>query len=186
MINEKKLEAGITMFLEGLGEDITDQHCKDTPKRVARAWKQYFGAGYEMDPKEILKVQFADKYDDMVIVRNIPVQSHCIHHLVSFSGTATVAYIPKGNRVTGLSKLARIVDVFAKRLQIQERLTRQVAEAINDTLQPKGVAVVIKASHMCMTHRGVRAVGSDTVTSCMLGCFRNEPSTRAEFLEFCK
>jgi GTP cyclohydrolase I len=137
-----------------------------------------------MDPEKVLTVTFSDDYDEMIVVKDIPVLSYCAHHVVPFFGKAKVGYVPNNRRITGLSKLARIVDVFAKRLQVQERLTRQVASAINDILKPKGVGVVISASHMCMSHRGVRAVGSETVTSCLIGCMRDEPETRAEFLQF--
>ena len=184
MVNQEKIEQGIAMFLEGLGEDITDQHFKDTPKRVAKAWKEYFGMGYDIDPKEYLKVEFSDCYDQMIVVKDIPLISHCAHHLVSFIGPAKVAYLPSDGRITGLSKLARVVQGYASRLQIQERLTRQIAMAIEDVLKPKGCGVVIEAEHFCMSRRGVRATGSKTITSYLLGSFRNEPETRAEFLAF--
>jgi len=183
-IDQKKLEEATRLFLEGLGLDVNDQHFKNTPARVAKAWKNDFGAGYEMDPAKILTVTFSEDYDEMIVVKDIPVLSYCAHHVVPFFGKAKVGYIPADKRITGLSKLARIVDVFAKRLQVQERLTNQVAFAIKNILQPRGVGVVITATHMCMSHRGVRAVGSETVTSCMIGCFRDEPETRAEFLQF--
>lgn len=185
-IDEKKLEAATALFLEGLGLDLSDQHLIDTPRRVAKAWKHQFGAGYEIDPHAILNVEFSDSYDNMILVDKIPVMSHCIHHMVPFVGTASVAYIPAEKRITGLSKLARIVNAYAQRLQIQEQLTRQIADAIQQVLRPKGVAVVIRAEHMCMSHRGVRATGSATTTSCMLGCFLTERETRAEFFSLCK
>lgn len=184
MVDQKKLEAATSLFLEGLGVNSEDQHFKGTPKRVARAWKEYFGAGYEIDPKEYLVTEFSDDFDQMIVVSDIPLISHCAHHLVPFCGTAKVGYLPAERRITGLSKLARVVQGYSARLQIQEQLTRQIAQAIWDVLKPKGCGVVIKAEHFCMNRRGARAVGSVTTTSYLLGSFRNEPETRAEFLRF--
>lgn len=181
-MNEDKMKSGITTFLEGLGVDLSDQHIEGTPDRVMRAWRDFFGAGYDKDPIEILtSAGFTEGYDNMVIVKDIPFNSHCSHHLVSFWGTAKIGYIPNG-KVTGLSKLARVLDVYAQRLQIQERLTDQVANAIWEALEPKGVGVILKAQHMCMTHRGVLKPGSITVTSSMLGAMKDNQETRNEFL----
>ena len=182
MINEQKLVQGVSLFLEGLGVNLTDQHFKETPRRVAKAWKECFGAGYEIDPRKHLNVAFSDSYDQMIIIKDIPFTSHCGHHIVPFCGHAKIGYLPNDHRITGLSKLARVLQGYAQRLQIQEQLTRQVAEAIDSVLKPKGVGVVLEAEHFCMTRRGARATGSMTVTSCLLGQFRNEPETRAEFL----
>lgn len=186
MIDQKKLEESTKLFLEGLGLDPTDQHLVDTPKRVARAWKEAYGAGYEIDPKQYLTTEFSDNFDQMIVVKQIPVFSHCIHHIVSFSGVAKIGYIPnlKTKKITGLSKLARVLNGYAQRLQIQEQLTRQVTEAINEVLEPRGCGTVIEASHNCMCSRGVRAPGSLTVTSYLLGEFRDNLATRQEFLNF--
>jgi len=184
MIDETKLVKGIRLFFEGLGlgAELADQHFRDTPKRVAKAWKEHFGAGYELDPKKYLNVEFSDDYDQMVVVKDIPFMSHCAHHIVPFCGVAKIGYLPDEKRITGLSKLARVLNGYAQRLQIQEQLTRQVASAIQEVLRPKGVGVVLEAEHFCMTRRGVKAPGSMTITSCLLGSFRDEPETRAEFL----
>lgn len=155
----------------------------DTPKRVAKAFKHWFG-GYEADIAGLLSTQFTDGgegYDEMVIVKDIPVYSKCEHHMADIFGTATVAYIPNG-RVVGLSKLSRVVDAFSRRLQVQERLTKQIADAINEHLQPKGVAVIIKARHMCMESRGICQQGHHTITSALRGVIKDEVSTRAEFM----
>ena len=182
--DEKKMEEGMRIFLEGMGVDTNDQHIKNTPSRVMRAWRDSFGAGYQTTPDDVLNVEFADDYDQMIVVKDIPFMSFCAHHVVPFTGTAKIGYIPSDGRITGLSKLARVLYCFAQRLQIQERLTRQVADAIQEKLNPKAVGVVLSAEHMCMTRRGVQAPGSMTVTSCLLGNFRDEPETRAEFLNF--
>ena len=151
---------------------------------MARAYKEFF-AGYEQDPEEILRTTFeeVEGYDEMVLVKDIGVESHCEHHMVPIIGRAHIAYIPN-NRVVGISKLARVVDIFAKRLQIQEKMTAQIANAIENVLQPKGIAVVIDASHQCMTTRGVNKPESSTVTSAMRGVFKDNPRTRNEFLSF--
>ena len=155
-----------------------------TPDRVARAYKEFF-AGYEQDPEEILRTTFeeVEGYDEMVLVKDIGVESHCEHHMVPIIGRAHIAYIPN-NRVVGISKLARVVDIFAKILQIEEKMTAQIANAIENVLQPKGIAVVIDASHQCMTTRGVNKPESSTVTSAMRGVFKDNPRTRNEFLSF--
>lgn len=172
-------------FVESLLEEIVPnakrEGLEDTPLRVAKAWAEWT-SGYGKDPKDILKVfeDGAEKYDEFVMVRNIPFYSHCEHHLAPFFGTATVSYIPDG-KIVGLSKLARLVDIFAKRLQVQERLTKEIADAIEENLVPKGVAVVIKARHLCMESRGVNKQGEDTVTSALRGVIKEDPAARAEF-----
>ena len=169
-------------FFIWIGEDPDRDGLRETPGRVARAFQVYF-SGYGQDPEQILQKTFEeiDGYDEMVVLRGIPFQSHCEHHLAPIIGRAWVAYVPN-ERVVGLSKLARVVEPYAKRLQIQERLTAQIANTIEHVLKPKGVAVVIKATHHCMITRGINKQGSDLVTSRMLGCFRENPMTRQEFV----
>lgn len=173
----------VTRLLQFIGEDPTRGGLRETPARVIKAWRDEWASGYKKDPKEILK-QFDDggeKYDEMILVRDIPVYTHCEHHLAPFFGVAHVAYIPSG-RIVGLSKLSRLVDIFARRLQVQERLTTQIAEALKENLLPKGVAVMLKCRHLCMESRGIKQEGSSTVTSKMLGAFLEKPEARAEFL----
>ena len=175
-------EAAVRTLLRWAGDDPDREGLLGTPDRVARAYEEFF-AGYDADPIDMLSRTFeeTDGYDEMVLLRDIDFQSHCEHHMVPIIGVAHVAYIPK-SRVVGISKLARIVEAFAKRLQIQERFTMQIANSINDVLQPIGVGVVIEAQHQCMTTRGVNKPGVAMVTSCMLGTFRKDPATRSEFL----
>ena len=168
-------------IIEELGEDTTREGLLKTPERAAKAM-QFLTQGYEMDPAEILKgAMFAEDYDDMVIIKDIELYSLCEHHILPFFGKAHIAYIPNGH-IVGLSKLPRIVDVFSRRLQVQERLTHDILECINDTLKPKGVAVVIEASHMCMMMRGVQKQNSVTTTSGFRGAFE-KIETRTEFLK---
>ena len=177
-----ELPAVVGRLLEELGEDTTREGLVDTPRRVAESLR-HLTEGYGMDPAEIVgDALFNEDYDDMVVVRGVNFFSLCEHHLLPFFGRVHVAYLPKG-KVVGLSKVPRIVDAFAHRLQLQERLTRQIAEALHEVLEPNGVAVVIEARHLCMEMRGVEKQDSDTVTSCMLGTFRKDPRTRAEFLQ---
>ncbi|MDQ6919833.1 MAG: GTP cyclohydrolase I FolE [Candidatus Dormibacteraeota bacterium] len=172
----------IARLLEELGEDTTREGLVDTPRRVADSLR-HLTEGYELDPAAIVgDALFNEDYDDMVVVRGVNFFSLCEHHLLPFFGEVHVAYLPKG-KVVGLSKVPRIVDAFAHRLQLQERLTRQIAEALNEVLDPNGVAVVIEARHLCMEMRGVEKQDSDTLTSCMLGTFRDDPRTRSEFLD---
>ena len=175
-------EAAVRTLLRWAGDDPDREGLLGTPDRVARAYEEFF-AGYDADPIDMLSRTFeeTDGYDEMVLLRDIDFQSHCEHHMVPIIGVAHVAYIPK-SRVVGISKLARIVEAFAKRLQIQERFTMQIANSINAVLQPIGVGVVIEAQHQCMTTRGVNKPGVAMVTSCMLGTFREDPATRSEFL----
>ncbi|MFI5279841.1 MAG: GTP cyclohydrolase I FolE [Gemmatimonadales bacterium] len=170
-------------MLGRLGEDPTREGLKKTPQRVASAMK-WMTRGYAMDPMELLrKAMFAEKHESMVLVRDIDLYSMCEHHMLPFFGKAHVAYIPNG-RIVGLSKLARLVEVYARRLQVQERMTDQIAEAVMCTLEPRGVGVVIEAYHLCMMMRGVEKQHSRTVTSAVRGSFRDDPKTREEFLRF--
>lgn len=175
-------EAAIRTLLMWAGEDPDREGLLDTPARVARAYDEFF-RGYAEDPVAILARTFEEieGYDEMVVLRDIRVESHCEHHMVPIIGRAHVAYLPN-TRVVGISKLARVVDAYAHRFQIQEKLTAQIANTINEVLQPRGVAVVIEANHQCMSTRGVHKPGAGMITSRMLGAFRDDPSTRREFL----
>jgi GTP cyclohydrolase I len=180
--SQADIEQSFREVLRWIGEDPDRDGLRDTPNRLARAFQEYF-SGYQQDPEQILRKTFeeTDGYDEMVVLRGIPFQSHCEHHVAPIIGRAWVAYVPN-RRVVGISKLARVVEAYARRLQIQERLTAQVANTIDQVLKPQGVAVVIKAAHHCMSSRGVNIHGTDMVTSRMLGCFRDNPMTRQEFL----
>jgi GTP cyclohydrolase I len=177
-----EVEAALRTVIRWTGDDPDRDGLIETPSRVARAFEEFF-AGYAQDPAEILKKTFKEieGYDEMITLRGIPFESHCEHHMAPIIGRAWVGYIPNG-RVVGISKLARVIDVYAKRLQIQERLTAQIANTINDVLEPQGVGVIIKASHHCVCTRGVHKADTDLVTSRMLGCFRDHAATRQEFL----
>lgn len=175
----EKIEQAIYMILEAIGEDPEREGLQDTPKRVARMYAEVFGGLHE-DPSQHLKVQFSEDHEEMVLVKDIPVYSMCEHHLVPFYGKAHVAYIPRKGKVTGLSKLARVVEGFAKRPQLQERLTSQIADSVMDMLDARGVLVVIEAEHMCMTMRGVKKPGSRTITSAVRGIFKTSQVTRSE------
>ncbi|KAG7506282.1 GTP cyclohydrolase 1-like [Solea senegalensis] len=175
------LEAAYTSILRELGEDTDRQGLLRTPLRAAKAM-QFFTKGYHENVDDILNnAMFDEDHDEMVIVKDIDMFSLCEHHLVPFFGKVHIGYVPN-KKVVGLSKLARIVDIFSRRLQVQERLTKQIAMAISDALQPKGVAVVIEAAHMCMVMRGVQKMNSRTITSTMLGIYLDDPKTREEFL----
>ena len=175
-------EEAVRVLLRWAGDNPDREGLRDTPGRVARAYEEFF-AGYRLDPREILARTFSevDGYDEMVVLKDIRFESYCEHHMVPIVGRAHVAYLPK-HRVVGISKLARLVDAFAKRLQIQEKMTVQIADTLNDVLQPKGVGVILEAAHQCITTRGVHKPGVAMVTSRMLGSFRTDPSTRREFL----
>ncbi|SFA97708.1 GTP cyclohydrolase I [Collimonas sp. OK607] len=175
-------ESAIRTLLRWAGDDPDREGLLDTPARVARAYEEFF-AGYSKDPVEILSTTFSEVegYDEMVVLTDIRFESHCEHHMAPIIGKAHVAYLPD-RRVVGISKLARLVDIFAKRLQIQEKMTVQIADTLQQVLLPKGVAVVIEASHGCMTTRGIHKPGTSLVTSRMLGAFRDDPSTRREFM----
>ncbi|GGD84980.1 GTP cyclohydrolase 1 [Tsuneonella deserti] len=178
----EEVEESIRTLIRWAGDDPSREGLQDTPARVARAWREYC-RGYEDDPAVHLSRTFEEVggYDEIVLLRDIPFQSHCEHHLAPITGSASVAYLP-GERVVGISKLARVLHGYAERLQVQERLTAQVAQAIWDNLQPRGVAVVITARHGCMTGRGVRTPGVSMVTSRMLGCFLTDRDSRQEVL----
>ncbi len=180
--SRSEAEAAIRTLLLWAGEDPDREGLLDTPARVARSYEEFF-RGYGEDPVAILQRTFEEieGYDEMVVLRDIRVESHCEHHMVPILGRAHVAYLPN-TRVVGISKLARVVDAYAHRFQIQEKMTAQIANTINDVLQPRGVAVVIEANHQCMSTRGVHKPGASMITSRMLGAFRDDPSTRREFL----
>ncbi|MBR0817184.1 GTP cyclohydrolase I FolE [Bradyrhizobium liaoningense] len=177
-----EVEQAVRTMIRWAGDDPARDGLHDTPDRVARAFEEYF-SGYAQDPTEILQKTFEEieGYDEMIVLRGVRFESHCEHHMAPIVGRAWVAYIPQG-RVVGISKLARVVDVYAKRLQIQEKMTAQIANTINDVLQPEGVGVIIKATHHCMTTRGAHKPGTDLVTSRMLGVFRDNALTRQELL----
>ncbi len=178
----EEIQESIRTLIRWAGDDPDREGLADTPKRVARAWREYC-QGYDADPGEHLSRTFAEVggYDEIVVLKNIPFQSHCEHHMAPITGTASIAYLPT-DRVVGISKLARVLHGYAERLQVQERLTAQVAQAIWDNLRPQGVAVVIEAQHGCMTGRGVKTHGVGMVTSRMLGCFLDNPESRKEVL----
>jgi GTP cyclohydrolase I len=179
-MDRTKIESGVRLILEGIGEDVTREGLAETPRRVADMYAEIF-SGIDEDPGEHFCVTFNEGHQEMVLVRDIPLYSVCEHHLVPFLGRAHVAYIPgKHGRICGLSKLARVVDVFAKRPQVQERMTSQIADTIVEHLDPAGVIVVIEAEHLCMSMRGVRKPGSETVTSAVRGIFERKAATRAE------
>ncbi|HWU77458.1 MAG TPA: GTP cyclohydrolase I FolE [Rhodanobacter sp.] len=183
-VTREQAEDAVRILLRWAGEDPSREGLLDTPKRVVKAYGDWF-SGYAEDPAEFLKRTFkeVDGYDEMVVLRDIQFESHCEHHMAPIIGRAHVGYLPT-NRVVGISKLARVVDGFARRFQVQEKLTAEIAHCIQETLQPAGVAVVIDASHECMTTRGVHKRGVSMVTSQMLGTFREDARTRAEFLQF--
>ena len=183
-ISEKEAEEAFIKIIKWLGEDPTREGLKSTPKRLIKAYKEYF-KGYDQDPTKILEKTFGDVqgYDDMVIQKNISVQSHCEHHIAPIIGVAHVAYIPN-TRVVGLSKLARVVEVFSKRLQTQERLTMQIAKTLMKSLNAKGVAVSIDATHQCMTTRGIKKEQATTVTNYYLGQFKEDLSYQNRYLRF--
>lgn len=180
--SRSEAEKAVRTLIQWSGDDPDREGLLDTPARVVRAYEEYF-QGYNADPEEILKRTFeeVEGYDEMVLLKDIRFESHCEHHMAAIIGKAHVAYLPK-NRVVGISKLARVVELYAQRLQIQEKMTAQIAGAINDVLQPQGVAVIIEAAHQCMTCRGVHKPGVSMVTSKMIGAFREDDRTRREFL----
>jgi GTP cyclohydrolase IA len=181
--NQQRAEAAIRELLFAIGENPDRDGLQDTPARVARAYREMF-AGLYTDPESVLNTTFDEEHDELVIVKEIPLYSTCEHHLVSFHGVAHVGYIPgKDGRVTGLSKIARLVDLYAKRPQVQERLTSQIADALVNKLDPSGVIVVIEAEHLCMAMRGVRKPGAVTTTSAVRGLFKTNAASRAEALD---
>lgn len=183
MINRTEVAFAVANLLTALGYDVAkDPGLRDTPARVARAWEEQL-SGRNLKAEEILRTEFeAKNYDEVVLLRAIPFYSTCEHHLLPFHGEADVAYVPENGQVVGLSKLARLVDMHARRLQLQERMTRDIASDLRTVLNPKGVAVVVRAQHLCMCSRGVCKPGSQMVTSVMLGCFREKPEARAELM----
>ncbi|HEY1419363.1 MAG TPA: GTP cyclohydrolase I FolE [Candidatus Dormibacteraeota bacterium] len=177
-----RIPALVESILEDLGEDPERPGLKATPARVSRALRELTD-GYRVRPEDVIAgAVFEQDYDEMVVVKDIPFYSLCEHHMLPFFGTCHVGYLPKG-KVVGLSKIPRLVGVFAHRLQLQERMTKEIAEALSGSLQPKGVGVVVEARHLCMEMRGVQKPGGQLITSCMLGTFRRDPRTRAEFLD---
>lgn len=184
-IDRDKIAEGVRMMLEGMGEDVTREGLLKTPERVADFYAE-LTEGMWIDPKDHIEPLPGDSHDEMVLVKNISIASVCEHHLAPFVGKCHIAYIPKNGRIIGLSKLARIAEIFARRLQVQERLTQEIASTLFEHLQPIGVMVVIEAEHTCMTLRGVKKPGAITVTSAVLGGFRKDPRTRAEAMALIK
>ena len=182
MMDLKKIEEGFRLILEGMGEDVNREGLLKTPHRVAKMYAELCSGLAETEPAEsLLKTKFTEDYDEMILVKDIPFVSMCEHHFLPFIGKAHVAYIPR-DKVVGLSKLARVVEYYAKRPQLQERMTRQIAELIQKELNPMGVAVVLEATHSCMTIRGIQKQGAVTYTNKLLGCFEKSGVTRAEFM----
>ncbi len=179
MMDLAKIEQGVRLILEGIGDDPNRPGLRDTPRRVAHMCREIF-SGMQADPLREILVLHSENHDEIVLVKDIPFYSICEHHLLPFHGVAHVAYIPAASRVTGISKLARVVEIEAKKLQMQERLTTAIADNIMRALEPKGVLTIIDAEHLCMTMRGVKKPGSRTVTSVVRGIFRDNPATRAE------
>jgi GTP cyclohydrolase I len=181
--DQSAVEEGVRLILQGIGEDPERGGLRETPARVARMYREIF-AGIDVDASELVTVVEGADFDEMIMVRDIPLYSMCEHHLIPFNGKAHVAYIPnKSQQITGLSKIARVVDTLAKRPQVQERLTTEIAEAIERALSPRGVFVVIEAEHLCMTMRGIKKPGAATVTSAIRGLFRNDARTRQEAMQ---
>jgi GTP cyclohydrolase I len=185
MMDKKKIEKAVRQILEAIGENPKRKDLLDTPRRVAEMYEEIF-SGIHQDPKKELEVILDQKHNEIILLKNIPLYSICEHHLIPFMGRAHIAYIPKGGRVTGLSKLARVVDILARRPQVQERLTTQVAEIIMSKLKPRGCMVVIESEHLCLSMRGVRKPGTLTVTSAVRGIFQENEKTRAETLALIK
>jgi len=182
MVNQDRIKQAMVSIIEAIGENPLRQSIKDTPQRVAEMYAELF-SGLDVDPKAELVVDFEEGYEEMVILKDIPFYSMCEHHLLPFYGMAHVGYIPSpSGRVVGVSKLARVVEICARRPQLQERMTRQIADAIFEALQPAGVAVVIQAEHLCMVMRGIKKPGTTVITSSVRGNFRSKVATRSEFL----
>ncbi len=184
-MNSKNIEKAIRDILVAIGEDPKRKDLQGTPRRVAEMYEEIF-SGIGQDPAKELEVVLAQKHDEIILLKNVPLYSTCEHHLLPFIGRAHIAYIPQGGRVTGLSKLARVVDLFSRRLQVQERLTTLIADTIMKKLKPRGVMVVIEAEHLCMSMRGIRKPGTVTVTSAVRGIFKENQKTRAETLALIK
>jgi GTP cyclohydrolase I len=184
-MNKKKIEKGVRLILEGIGEDPERAGIKDTPRRIAELYEEIF-SGLQTPTEEILKPIKGESHDEMVILKDIPFYSVCEHHLLPFIGKAHIAYVPSGGKIVGLSKLARAMEIFAKRPQVQERLTTQLADLIMEKLKPKGAMVIIDAEHLCLSMRGIKKPNARTMTSAVRGIFRSKESTRIEFLELIK
>jgi len=181
-LDRQKIEQGVRLLLEGIGEDLTREGLKETPRRVADMYQEIF-SGMNKDPAKIVSITFSEEHDEMVLVKDIPLYSVCEHHLLPFVGKAHVAYVPgPSGKITGLSKLARVVDVVAKRPQLQERLTTTIADCLVSALDPHGVFVMVEAEHLCMSMRGVQKPGHVTVTSAVRGIFRTNEASRVEAL----
>lgn len=184
-MDAKKIEKGVRLILEGIGEDPDRPGIKDTPERVARMYQEIF-SGMETSSEELLKPIEGESHDEMVLLKNIPFYSMCEHHMLPFVGKVHVAYIPSGGKIVGLSELVKAVELLTKRLQVQERLTTQLADLIMERLKPKGAMVIIDAEHLCMSMRGVKKTGTRTVTSAVRGIFRTRKTTRDELLQLLK
>jgi len=185
-LDKEKIAQGVRLILEGIGENLNREGLRDTPRRVAEMYEEIL-SGMSQDPIEVLGVTFGEDHDEMIMVKDIPLYSVCEHHLMPFIGKAHVAYIPnEDGRICGISKLARVVDVYTKRLQVQERLTMQIADALVEALNPLGVMVVVEAEHLCMSMRGVKKPGTITVTSAVRGQFRKRTAARMEALSLIK
>ncbi len=184
-MDKEKIAAGVRLILEGIGEDINRDGLQKTPERVANFFAE-LTEGMWSDPRQEVVPLPGDSHDEMVIVKDISIASVCEHHLAPFVGKVHIAYIPKGGRIVGLSKLGRIADIYARRLQVQERLTKQIADTLYEELKPLGVMVVMEAEHTCMTLRGIKKPGAVTVTSAVLGGFRRDPRTRSEAMSLIK
>jgi len=184
-MDKKKIEKAVRMIIEAVGEDPARKDIADTPRRVAEMYEEIL-AGRKLNPERELEVVFEKEHDEIILLKNIPLYSICEHHLLPFIGKAHVAYIPKGNRITGLSKLARVVEIYSRRLQVQEHLTTEIVDVIMKKLKPKGAMVIIEAEHLCLSMRGVKKPGIVTVTSAVRGIFRTNEKTRAETLALIK
>lgn len=184
-MDREKIIKGVRLIIEGIGEDPERPGLRRTPERIAEMYEEIF-SGLKSSPEEILKPMEGERHDEMVLLKDIPFYSVCEHHFLPFAGKAHIAYIPEGGRIVGISSLARALEVFAKRPQVQERLTAQLADLIMEKLRPKGCMVIIDAEHLCMSMRGIKKPGSRTVTSAVRGIFRSKQSTRDEMLELIK
>lgn len=180
-MDDQKIEKAVRLFLEAIGEDPSRRELVDTPARVSRMCREIF-SGIGRDPQKEMELTFIEEYDELVLVKDVPFASVCEHHLLPFIGRANIAYLPQGHRITGLSKLGRLVETVSRRLQLQERLTTEIAEAIMKTLRPRGVMVIVEAEHLCMTMRGLKKPGARAVTSVVRGIFLEDARTRNEVL----
>ncbi len=184
-MDREKIEKGVRLILQGIGEDAGREGLVETPQRVARMYEEIL-SGMEVDPASLLKIFHVEKHDEMIIVRDIPAYSMCEHHMLPFIGHVHVAYVPKNGRITGLSKIIRVVDAICRRLQVQERLTSLIAQTLMNALEPSGVLVVMEAEHLCMSMRGVQKPGTLTITSAVRGIFKTRQKTRSEALNLIK